>query len=143
MDDVPEELLCPITYEVMSEPIILCETGVTYEKQALMEWLQHHRPMCPVTRTPLQTWPPQIAPNLAIKSLIDRLPAHLRAASTSESSGNTESSHSPEDTLASANDALHWLVYSVGPAMRRGVWDTDLLRVVRLLWHGAYHASRT
>lgn len=36
------QLECPITQEIMTDPVILKETGQTYERNALVEWLKNH-----------------------------------------------------------------------------------------------------
>ena len=54
--------ICPITFEVMREPVIDHE-GNTYEKSAILEWIQRdHR--SPITRNPLSA--EQLIPNRAL-----------------------------------------------------------------------------
>lgn len=40
--DIPELYLCPITQDVMEDPVMAAD-GFTYERKAIMEWLRHHR----------------------------------------------------------------------------------------------------
>lgn len=40
--DVPELYLCPITQDVMEDPVMAAD-GFTYERKAIMEWLKNHR----------------------------------------------------------------------------------------------------
>ena len=43
MDNIPDELVCPITLEIMKEPV-LCEDGYTYERFAIMAiQIQYHQ----------------------------------------------------------------------------------------------------
>lgn len=47
----PKGFLCPLTMEVMFEPVLDAE-GNTYERMAILEWLKQH-PTSPVSRQPL------------------------------------------------------------------------------------------
>ena len=40
-DDVPDEYVCPITAEIMSDPVCLSD-GFTYERAAIAQWLEGH-----------------------------------------------------------------------------------------------------
>jgi hypothetical protein len=51
--DIPEEFLCPITQELMINPL-MSRTGINYEKSAIMEWISKHNNTCPMTRQPLR-----------------------------------------------------------------------------------------
>ena len=57
---------CPITHDVMKDPVILVETGQTYERAAIEEWLKT-RHSCPSTGQEL-THPPQLTTNYAMRS---------------------------------------------------------------------------
>ncbi len=61
-------LLCPITMQVMQVPVILVEDGHTYEKEAIVKWLETNK-TSPVTRQPIQSG--RLVPNYAILSAID------------------------------------------------------------------------
>ena len=39
--DVPEELLCPLTHELLIDPV-MTEDGHTYERAVLERWLSSH-----------------------------------------------------------------------------------------------------
>ena len=41
--DVPEELLCPLTHELLIDPV-MTEDGHTYERAVLERWLSSHKP---------------------------------------------------------------------------------------------------
>ena len=64
---VPEEYLCPITFEVMEEPVI-AEDGHTYEREAIAAWLSGSQ-TSPLTRARIAT---QLIPNRMAKSMIGR-----------------------------------------------------------------------
>ena len=38
----PEELVCPLTHELMVDPVILMGSGQTYERAPLERWLATH-----------------------------------------------------------------------------------------------------
>ena len=65
---IPSEFLCPISMELMEDPV-LCADGQTYERKHIMEWLQRS-PTSPITRQPLDAR--MIHPNYALKSSITR-----------------------------------------------------------------------
>lgn len=47
----PSAFVCPITQEIMREPVLLAPSGVTYESSAIHRWLQQSS-ICPITRRP-------------------------------------------------------------------------------------------
>eukprot|EP01023_Acetabularia_acetabulum_P001615 TRINITY_DN1062_c0_g1_i2.p2 TRINITY_DN1062_c0_g1~~TRINITY_DN1062_c0_g1_i2.p2 ORF type:complete len:217 (+),score=12.49 TRINITY_DN1062_c0_g1_i2:66-716(+) len=47
-NDVPDKFKCPITRELMREPVILVESGHIYDKEAIDLWLRDHA-TCPKT----------------------------------------------------------------------------------------------
>lgn len=46
--EIPIEFLCPITHEIMLEPVI-CSDGFTYEKRAITEWFLAGKFTSPMT----------------------------------------------------------------------------------------------
>jgi hypothetical protein len=64
---VPDEYLCPITCEVMEDPVI-AEDGQTYEREAIATWVAGHG-TSPMTR---QRMANTLIPNRAIKASIER-----------------------------------------------------------------------
>lgn len=63
---VPEQFLCPITLELMEDPVI-CEDGNNYERQSIIECLKK-KPVSPLTNLPINT--KIIIPNRGLKELI-------------------------------------------------------------------------
>lgn len=51
-NNIPLELLCPITNEIMTNPVI-AEDGFTYEKSAISEWFDRGRTFSPMTNEEL------------------------------------------------------------------------------------------
>lgn len=50
----PKEFVCPITSNLFDDPVTL-ETGQTYERRAIHEWLDRGNSTCPITRQKLQS----------------------------------------------------------------------------------------
>ncbi|KAL2324995.1 hypothetical protein Fmac_024053 [Flemingia macrophylla] len=48
----PKDFVCPITSQIFCDPVTL-ETGQTYERKAIQEWLRTGNTTCPITRQPL------------------------------------------------------------------------------------------
>lgn len=68
-EDFPDEFLCPITREVMSDPVIAAD-GYTYERASIQEWLTSGRLTSPMTNAPLKS--NVLTPNRMLKLLIQR-----------------------------------------------------------------------
>ncbi|XP_057727326.1 E3 ubiquitin-protein ligase PUB23-like [Arachis stenosperma] len=70
---VPELLLCPISLEIMKDPVTTV-TGITYDRESIEEWLQQKSNkkdcMCPVTKQPLPTDPHFLTPNHTLRRFI-------------------------------------------------------------------------
>lgn len=64
---IPNEFLCPITLEIMTDPVIVA-TGQTYERSSIQKWLDSNRRTCPKTGQALEHM--LLAPNFALKNLI-------------------------------------------------------------------------
>ncbi|XP_020527492.1 putative E3 ubiquitin-protein ligase LIN-1 isoform X1 [Amborella trichopoda] len=45
----PKDFVCPITGQLFNDPVTL-ETGQTYERRAIQEWLERGNTTCPITR---------------------------------------------------------------------------------------------
>lgn len=67
LPDAPPNYLCPISKQVMIEPVLLVETGHTYEASAIHKWLDTSD-VCPMNGQRLRS--KQTAPNFTLKSLI-------------------------------------------------------------------------
>ncbi|GAB2289297.1 U-box domain-containing protein 15 [Dionaea muscipula] len=65
--DIPQEFLCPITLEIMTDPVIVA-TGQTYERASIQKWLDSNHRTCPKTGQVLSHL--SLAPNYALKNLI-------------------------------------------------------------------------
>ncbi|KAL5713832.1 U-box domain-containing protein 15 [Ranunculus cassubicifolius] len=64
---IPHEFLCPITLEIMTDPVIVA-SGQTYERESIQKWFESNHRTCPKTRETLAHM--SLAPNYALKNLI-------------------------------------------------------------------------
>lgn len=65
-----DEYLCPISMCVMDDPVMLAETGVTYERREITAWFAEGKNTCPCTGVRVMSQ--QLVPNRALKAAIDR-----------------------------------------------------------------------
>lgn len=64
---IPHEFLCPITLEIMTDPVIVA-SGQTFERESIQKWFDSNHRTCPKTRQTLAHL--SLAPNYALKNLI-------------------------------------------------------------------------
>ncbi|KAM9448130.1 WD repeat, SAM and U-box domain-containing protein 1-like isoform 1-T2 [Salvelinus alpinus] len=67
--DAPDEFLCPITREVMKDPVIAAD-GYSYEREAIESWISAKNHSSPMTNLPLPTT--LVMPNRSLKTAIGR-----------------------------------------------------------------------
>ena len=68
---IPKEFLCPITHEVMRDPVVLSD-GHTYERTAIETWLKKlGRTTSPMTGAPLEST--ALTPNFTLRSMIKKM----------------------------------------------------------------------
>ncbi|XP_036599118.1 WD repeat, SAM and U-box domain-containing protein 1 isoform X1 [Trichosurus vulpecula] len=66
---IPDEFLCPITRELMKEPVIASD-GYSYEKEAIENWISKKKRTSPMTNLVLPSL--VLTPNRTLKMAIDR-----------------------------------------------------------------------
>ncbi|XP_061925965.1 WD repeat, SAM and U-box domain-containing protein 1 isoform X2 [Entelurus aequoreus] len=66
---VPDEFLCPITRELMREPVLAAD-GYSYEKESISMWIHSKQRSSPMTNLPLLTT--LLTPNHTLKMAIAR-----------------------------------------------------------------------
>ncbi|XP_057806629.1 putative E3 ubiquitin-protein ligase LIN [Salvia miltiorrhiza] len=52
--NAPKDFVCPITTRIFEDPVTL-ETGQTYEREAIQEWVERGNSTCPITRHKLHS----------------------------------------------------------------------------------------
>lgn len=63
----PTEFLCPITQDLMSDPVV-CADGHSYERSAIAAWLAGGHATSPLTGARLPS--AALTPNYALRSII-------------------------------------------------------------------------
>ncbi|XP_015214207.2 WD repeat, SAM and U-box domain-containing protein 1 isoform X2 [Lepisosteus oculatus] len=66
---IPDEFLCPITREVMRDPVIASD-GYSYEREAIESWISTKKRSSPMTNLPLKST--VMTPNRTLKMAISR-----------------------------------------------------------------------
>ncbi|BFZ22696.1 hypothetical protein BsWGS_25735 [Bradybaena similaris] len=67
-NSIPDEFLCPITHELMRDPVIASD-GYTYDRQAIVSWItkEHRSPMTNVLLTSTE-----VTPNRTLKMMMQK-----------------------------------------------------------------------
>jgi hypothetical protein len=65
--DVPMEFVCPITSEIMSDPV-LCSDGFNYERNAIETWFSRDKHTSPMTNLEIST---ETIPNVKLRTEIE------------------------------------------------------------------------
>jgi hypothetical protein len=68
-DRLPVEFHCPITHEIMKDPVIAID-GHSYERSAIQKWFQTGQETSPKTNNPLSSQ--QLYPNHALRNVIEK-----------------------------------------------------------------------
>jgi len=76
---VPDEFLCPITREIMTDPVIASD-GFSYERSAISGWIESGKITSPMTNSPLSN--PTLTPNRSLKNAIMRYFVNSPSAGT-------------------------------------------------------------
>ncbi|XP_053554309.1 WD repeat, SAM and U-box domain-containing protein 1 isoform X2 [Bombina bombina] len=67
--NIPDEFLCPITREIMMDPVIASD-GYSYERKAIENWISTQKRTSPMTNLPLSTL--LLTPNRTLKMALNR-----------------------------------------------------------------------
>ncbi|KAH9287648.1 hypothetical protein KI387_031765, partial [Taxus chinensis] len=62
---IPSSFFCPITGQIMEDPVMLAEAGYTYERSAILKWFEGGNTICPNTGKELENF--ELIPNLKLK----------------------------------------------------------------------------
>ena len=92
MEDPPEYLCCPITLELMNDPV-MCTDGYSYERKAIMQYLEKNS-ISPMTKQPIDK--KNIFPNRTLKDAIENYKIDIEK--------NTKSNPKPKVSHKSDNN---------------------------------------
>jgi len=65
-DIIPPEFRCPLSLDIMIDPVILSD-GHSYERKYITQWIQQN-PVSPITKQPISEQ--EIKPNVDLKQKI-------------------------------------------------------------------------
>jgi hypothetical protein len=77
--EIPNLYLCPITSEILRNPVIVCIEGHTFEEEAICLWRSSNHTTCPLCRTPLL---PEFLINHSLEPLIKGFLERVKAGYT-------------------------------------------------------------
>lgn len=69
LPEPPDQFLCPVSEELMVEPVMLVETGQTYDRTSIEGWFAKGKNTCPLSGRELDA--KQLVPNFAVKKIIN------------------------------------------------------------------------
>ena len=75
--EIPDDIICPITSHIMTDPVMLTESGNTYEREAILKWLKVKK-TDPLTNEAISD--ETIAPNRTVKRMIQSFLDKQRAS---------------------------------------------------------------
>ena len=122
---VPSELICPITLEIMEDPVI-CSDGYTYERNAI---LNIRNSVSPITRQFIDK--NNLIPNRAIKEAIERFKLS-QSAQHMQSTQSAQSAQSAQSTQSAQTDTDPQLIipeYQIQEHLVRSVWDDKIYKL--------------
>ena len=76
---LPDALFCPISLELMVDPVTVVETGQTYDRAAIKSWLYTHS-TDPITNVELRG--KKLVPNIAIRQILQTIDEHTPTGSS-------------------------------------------------------------
>lgn len=124
---LPDHFKCPISLEIMSDPVIL-SSGHTFDRSSIQRWLDAGHRTCPITKLPLPD-DPSLIPNHALRSLISTYtPLHPPPPPETLISTLTSPSSSPH----SKSESLRHLsrLSKRDPLFRRRLTDSSVVPAV-------------
>ena len=69
VSEIPDSIICPISLDVMEDPVLVLESGITYDHKHLCSSLLEHPDLEPVTRTHYDKML-NFAPNLTVRNML-------------------------------------------------------------------------
>ncbi|EMS45692.1 U-box domain-containing protein 43 [Triticum urartu] len=108
VEPIYESFLCPLTKQIMRDPVTL-ESGATFEREAILKWFQESDSsgrslVCPITRKELSST--EFNPSIALRNTIDEWMHRNEAAKLDVARKSLTSENSEHDTL----QALEYVV---------------------------------
>jgi len=105
-EDIPAQFICPITQEVFQDPVVLGESGQTYDRSALVKALEAKPGVDPITNCTVGN--AQFAPNHLIRSMMAEQGYTLTSLSAGASNGDDDLDGDDGLTLKEITDTWKW-----------------------------------
>lgn len=67
--EAPRGCFCPLSGHIMYNPVMLVESGYTFEESAIVKYLEHGNRTCPVSKMPLSNC--SLVSNFTLKNCVD------------------------------------------------------------------------
>ena len=67
-DAVLDQLRCPISMDFMKDPVMLKDSGMTYDRDSIVKWLERGHREDPINRTEIRSG--ELIPNRLVKSMV-------------------------------------------------------------------------
>eukprot|EP00210_Caulerpa_lentillifera_P005617 g5371.t3 len=80
-------LCCPISGDIMRDPVILKETGMTYDRKSIEEWFKRGQDRDPLTNVQLES--KELMPNFALRAACHIILGKLEKSSSSLNDSST------------------------------------------------------
>ncbi|CAI9102984.1 OLC1v1001390C1 [Oldenlandia corymbosa var. corymbosa] len=111
--DFPEHFRCPISMELMKDPVTIC-TGVTYERKFIEKWLiTYEKKTCPATMQPVESL--EMTPNHTLKRLIQVWQDGRKSKSSGCSSSSSPARDIRHEELVSLLRTIESTPFKVSP----------------------------
>jgi len=107
----PPEFVCPISLQLMKDPVVVVETGQIYDRESIEKWFRTHSVLTdPLTGQAIKN--PSLSPVPALRNIIEQ--SHTRDVSDClntnaikrRTGGGPDSLHIPYDTPRSDNSSV-------------------------------------
>lgn len=109
--DIPEEFVCPISYEIMQDPVIASD-GQTYDRTSIVEWLKT-RQISPLTNLPITT--AGLVSNFALRAAIQRWMTTSGAAGAAITKPTSKNLAKPFTITVSKDSSTAWVSCDAEP----------------------------
>ncbi|KAH9331086.1 hypothetical protein KI387_003194, partial [Taxus chinensis] len=125
-DDVaiPSSFFCPITGQIMEDPVMLVAAGYTYERHAITEWFERGHRTCPDTGKELESL--ELVPNLKLKQNMEEVFDMKRKRTMLHAIYQIRAQESPQEVEEAVNTVKQLM--DVHPKYKRLIVTLDGIR---------------
>lgn len=84
----PQGCFCPLSGRIMLNPVMLVESGYTFEESAIVKYLENGNRTCPISRIPLNNC--SLVTNITLKNCVDDWVGHSGGYASSSIQGRDD-----------------------------------------------------